>query len=112
MLFRSIFQEALSPKEMQGWLDQEIRDSTKAYELRITEAKEFVNAFVSGELTQEQAMQRLVAYDLRWGEALYGATATPETTDEAILAEIDRARRSDSGRRGDRLSRADQQRLR
>ena len=79
----------LSVKDMQDWLRQEIRDSAKAHELRIKGATEFVTAYSEGKLTSEQAMEALLRHDLRWGEALYGASAAEGKTDEAILNAID-----------------------
>jgi hypothetical protein len=85
-------QDALTPEEFRGWLSQEIRDSSKAHELRVKEATEFVTAYTSGDISPEEAMKRLRNYDQRWGEALYGAMATPEVSDEQIISAIDQAR--------------------
>jgi hypothetical protein len=79
----------LSVKEMQGWLNQEIRDSLKACELRVKEASALVTAYAMGELTPQMANERLRMYEDRWGEALSGTTATSHMTDEAITAKID-----------------------
>ena len=86
------FQESLSPEEMQGWLEQEIRDSAKAHELRTKEATEFVTAYIAGRITPDQAMRCMVDYDRRWGEALFGTSAFPKMSDANILREIDKAR--------------------
>jgi hypothetical protein len=79
----------LSVKEMRGWLDQEIKDSLKACELRVKEATALVTAYAMGELTPRGASERLTQYEDRWGEALPGTTATSHMTDEAITAKID-----------------------
>lgn len=94
-----IFNATLSPQEMQGWLRDEIRDSAKAHELRAKEATEFVTAYASGKISAEEAEERLYQYDKRWGEALYGATASPGVSDEAIVRAIDKARETAFGRR-------------
>jgi hypothetical protein len=97
------FKDPLSPEEMQGWLKEEIRDSSKAHELRIKEATDFVSAYASGTISAEEAAERLLRYDRRWGEALYGATASPGLSDKAILSAIDRARETALGRHTLRL---------
>jgi hypothetical protein len=97
------FKDTLSPEEMQGWLKEEIRDLAKAHELRIKEATDFVTAYASGKISPEEATERLLRYDRRWGEALYGATASTDLSDEAILSAIDRARETALGRHTLRL---------
>jgi hypothetical protein len=84
--------DPLSVQEMQAWLAEEIRDSAKAHELRTKGAAEFVAAYAAGKLTPEEAAERLIQHDRRWGESLYGATATPGLSDEDILRTIDEAR--------------------
>ena len=85
-------EDHLSPQEMRDWLAQEIKDSAKAHELRVKEARAFVTAYASGEITGEEAMRRMHQYDRRWGEALYGAMSRDDATDKSILEQIDRAR--------------------
>jgi hypothetical protein len=85
-------EEFMSPKEMAGWLREEIRDSQKAWELRVKDATAFVNAYAAGELSAKEANEKMLAYDRRWGEALFGASAGAGITDEAILKTIDAAR--------------------
>lgn len=94
----------LSVKDMQGWLRDEIRDSAKAHELRVKDATAFVTEYTEGKLTPEQAMDRLVEHDRRWGEALPGATASPGLSDEAIVQQIDKARDELSDRSSFRTS--------
>jgi hypothetical protein len=82
----------LSPKEVQSWALQEQRDSAKAHELRVKSATEIATAYAKGELTPEQAQERMFEHDHRWGEALPGTHAFPASTDEHILASIDKVR--------------------
>jgi hypothetical protein len=82
----------LSPKDIQKWLLQEMRDSAKAHELRVTEATELATAYALGQLTPEQAHERFLRHDHRWGEALPGTHAFKGSTDEQILAAIDKTR--------------------
>lgn len=81
----------LSPQEMREWLSQEVKDATKALELRLKEATDFVTAYALGEISAAKAAESHWKYDQRWGEALLGATAAKGATDEQILAAIDRA---------------------
>jgi hypothetical protein len=82
----------MSPEELKRWLEEEIRDSAKAHELRVKDATEFVTAYASGRISPEQAEEHLRRYDRRWGEALYGATVGKNSSDESILQAIDTAR--------------------
>jgi hypothetical protein len=98
-----IFKDTLTPQELHAWLLDEIRDSAKAHELRVKEATEFVTAYASGKISPQEAVQHLRRYDKRWGEALYGSTASPGLSDEAILSAIDGARETALGRHATRF---------
>jgi hypothetical protein len=89
----------LSVRDMQEWLKDEVRDSAKAHELRVKDATELVTAYAEGKLTTEQAMERMVQFDHRWGEALFGSAARPGIPNETILQEIDAAREDVATRR-------------
>jgi hypothetical protein len=82
----------LSPQDLRNWLLHEIADSAKAHELRVKEATEFVTAYAVGELTPDQALERLFQYEHRWGESLPGTHAADDSKNEQILAAIDRTR--------------------
>jgi hypothetical protein len=83
----------LSPKDVRNVVEQEIKDSAKAHELRTRELTELAVAYEQGKITPEQADERMDRYQKRWGEALRGTSATPNVTDEEILAKIDATRR-------------------
>jgi|SRR5579872_5110342 len=82
----------LSPKDMQNWALGEAADSAKAHELRTKSAIEIATAYALGELTPEQAHERFLRHDHRWGEALPGTHAFKGATDEQIVAVIDKVR--------------------
>ena len=82
----------LSPQDLRNWLRHEIDDSAKAHELRIKEATEFVTGYALGELTADQALERLFRYEHRWGETLPGTHAFEHSTDEQVVQAIDRTR--------------------
>jgi hypothetical protein len=42
--------------------------------------------------SSQEAHKLFLAYDARWGEALYGAFAAKGMSDETIIAEIEKAR--------------------
>jgi len=90
--------DTLTPKDMQQWLLREIRDSAKAHELRVKSATELVTAYALGEIEPEQAMERFFEHHSRWGEAIPGTHAFPKSTDEEIIAAIDKARDFEEGR--------------
>lgn len=57
---------------------QEIRDLTRAVELRVNELTELVTAYSAGEITPKEADERYMAYHRRWGEALPGKSDTKQ----------------------------------
>jgi hypothetical protein len=81
--------ETLTPREMSDWLSQELADVNKARDLRVKQATELVEGYHRGELSPEQATQALLAYDLRWGDALFGVHASSGMSDSEILKAID-----------------------
>jgi hypothetical protein len=90
--------EALTPQEMRDWLRQELRDLTKAMELRVNDATDFVTAYSNEQLTAQQTMQRFHTYSTRWGDAIRGVRTDAELKDTEILARLDRARSSGPAR--------------
>jgi hypothetical protein len=88
--------ELLSPKDLQKWLLQEQADSARAHELRVKSATELATSYALGELTPEQANQRFLEHDRRWGEALPGTHAFVGSTDEQLIASIDKARTTEA----------------
>jgi hypothetical protein len=85
--------DLLSPKDMRGWVQQEIKDSAKAHELRTKELEALASAYESGKLTPAQADEQKERYEHRWGEALRGTFAFDNISDEQILAKIDATRK-------------------
>jgi len=83
-------EEPLSKADLIGWLEQEIKDTAKAFELRTKQAKELIDAISRNQLTVEDGMQGVMAYERRWREALPGASVAPGLTDEQILTKIDK----------------------
>jgi hypothetical protein len=81
-----------TPQDMQDWLYQEIRDCTKALDLRLRDATDFVAAYASGKLSAEETASRLFRYRERWGDALCGATAGDNSKDDDIISAIDEQR--------------------
>jgi len=81
---------SLTPDEMRDWLLQEVRDLTKAVDLRMRDATEFVTAYAVGKITQAEAMDRMSRYELRWGDSpIPGVTTNSKMADEEILRLID-----------------------
>jgi hypothetical protein len=84
--------EHFSPKDMREWVQQEIKDSAKAHQLRTKELESLATAYEAGKLTPAQADEAKGRYEHRWHEALPGAYALDHLTDEQILAKMDAAR--------------------
>jgi len=95
-----------SPQEMNAWLQREIKDTTKAAELRIKDAASFVTAYASGEINQGEAEQRLHEFSKRWGDALPMAGRSENMTDEEILRRIDETRATQLKRQAGRSNRS------
>ena len=80
------------PKEMKEWLEREIREITKAAELRIKNATSFIDGYATGKLSGQEAAEELFRYSRRWGDALPGVARSDGLDDTEILARIDRHR--------------------
>ena len=87
----------LKPHDMAEWMAQEIRDVSKASELRIADATSFATQYALGTITREDADRRLQEYVARWGDALPGVHCSSEMTNEEILTAIDANKNTDWG---------------
>jgi hypothetical protein len=84
--------ETLSPEDMRGWLQQELRDLLKATELRIQDATDFVTAYAAGNISEEQMRERRSVYLDRWGDSpIPGVTTHEGMTNAEIIKRIDDA---------------------
>ena len=83
-------EDYLSPADMRKWMDDEIRQSTKALELRTRDLTSFVTAYCAGELTPQQADELHSRYYRRWGEPIPGVSLVGNIPDEEVLAQIDK----------------------
>jgi hypothetical protein len=72
-----------------AWLKQELLALQKATHLRTQDATEIVTSYLSGELSEEEAEERLKTYQRRWGEPIPGVAITPDMTDSEILGWLD-----------------------
>ena len=80
----------LSPKDMQNWAEEEMKDSAKAHELRMKELKSLVADYNARQRSHpRRRMSRMLRYGHRWGDALRGASAQAHLSDEQIVAKID-----------------------
>lgn len=77
---KKVFREC-SPDDMAAWMAQEVRDSAKAFELRVREATQLAAEYSAGRLSEAEAIERLSKYDKRWGEALFGTSVAEGITD-------------------------------
>jgi hypothetical protein len=80
----------LTPQQMRVWLQQEIRDLTKAFELRVKDATDFATAYAVGRLTPGEAMARLERYEYRWGDSpVPGVVVQEGMSNEQIVRRLD-----------------------
>lgn len=79
----------LTPADMLNWLKQELRDMSKATELRTQDAVDFVTAFANGQISEKEVTKRLSAYGSRWGDAIPGVMTTENMTNEEIIRRLD-----------------------
>ena len=83
-------EDVQTPEDMRQWLQQELRDLTKATELRVKDATDFVTAYALGKITAEEAADRLSRYQYRWGDSPIPGVATEENTpNDEILRRLD-----------------------
>lgn len=87
----------LTPKDMDQWAQQEMKDVTKAFELRLRELTNLAAEYSAGNTTPKQADEMHSRYYHRWGEALPGHSASDGVTDEQLLAAIDKVAESING---------------
>jgi hypothetical protein len=79
------------------WLRQEVLDITKAAQLRIQDATDYVTAYALGQLTPEQAAERHRQYVRRWTDAIPGVYASETMTDQELIRRIDNRPQPDTG---------------
>jgi hypothetical protein len=82
-------EDQVTPADLAAWLQQEIKELTKATELRLAEATDFVTAFAAGRITSDEAQARLLRYQDRWGESPIFGVIVGEKTNEEIIKELD-----------------------
>ena len=76
--------------EMLGSLQHDTFAVSKEAELRIRDATAFVTAYARGEISPNEANDRMSRYNDRWSEALDGIPNPERMTDDQILGEMDR----------------------
>jgi hypothetical protein len=81
--------DLLSQDDLRNWLVQEIKDATKALELRVRDASALVMAHCAGETTLIEANDAFNRHFHRWGEALPGASVSEGALDAEIVKAID-----------------------
>jgi hypothetical protein len=88
----------LNRKEMQAWLNEEIRDVLKECDLRVRDATDFTTGYLTGKLTAEQANERFDAYYERWDDPLRGVYASSHQNEQSLLDAIDTNRKQQNTR--------------
>jgi hypothetical protein len=82
----------ITPADMVQWLQQELRDLSKATELRTQEATGFVTDFALGKISEEKMMKLKSVYTSRWGDSPIPGVMTDEgMTNEEIMKRLDDA---------------------
>jgi hypothetical protein len=90
-------ENTLTREEMRQWLEQEVRDLTKATELRLSDATEFVMAYALGKMTATEAMERLTRYGNRWGDSpIPGVYTDKNMTDDEIIRRLEEGKSEDA----------------
>jgi hypothetical protein len=75
---------------MVQWLQQELRDVSRAGELRTQEATAFVTDFALGRISEEEMVQRKSIYTARWGdETIPGVSTEDGMTNGEIMRRLD-----------------------
>jgi hypothetical protein len=105
-------EDELTPADLTSWLRQEIAELSKATELRLAEATDFVTAFAAGQITSDEAQSRLLRYQDRWGESPIFGVTVGEKTNEEIVRELDHCLSEREIRRVEQRQRSEGFRLR
>lgn len=79
----------ITPADMVSWLKQELRDLSRATQLRTQDAVDFVTAFATGRISEKEVTERLSVYGSRWGDAIPGLMTTENMTNEEIIRRLD-----------------------
>ncbi len=80
----------ITPADMVQWLQQEVRDLSRAMELRTQEATSFVTDFALGKISEEEMMKRKSIYTARWGDEVIPGVLTEEgMTNSEIMKRLD-----------------------
>lgn len=90
-----------APEQAREWLRNEIHGVTKAAQLRLQEASELVNDYLSGKLTTEEAKNKLLfQYEARWGDSpIEGVPLDANMSDKRIIELRDEYRKKELQRR-------------
>ena len=102
----------MTTEELIEWLKQEVFDITKAAQLRVSDATDFVTARLSNRISPEEVEERYRKYQARWREPIPGALTYEGITDRQILAQLDGLNKADEEmtRRAQKLKDSDLQR--
>lgn len=83
--------EEFPPEDAISWLRMEISHLSKAMELRLTEATDFVTAYASGQITIRELIDRMNVYTRRWGDTpVPGVHLHDGMANEEIIAARDK----------------------
>lgn len=85
-------EDYMSASDMRQWAAQELKDVTKAAELRTKQVNQLADDYAAGRISPKEANEQHALYRERWGEALPGATMNEGLSDEALLARMDTVR--------------------
>ena len=92
-------EDVISVKEMKSALEVDIREVMKAAHLRIAELAHITTEYAAGRLSPEIATDKYMHYADKWGDALPGVNrATVNVSDEQIIADMEKGRRTHTDR--------------
>jgi hypothetical protein len=84
----------MTREDMRLWLKDEVRLVTKCAELQLKEANDFVTQYLAGKLSPNEAMEKMLRYEERWGEPkLAVAMPREEIPDGEIIKRLDAERK-------------------
>ena len=83
------FVDSITVEEMTRMFTEELANVHKGAELRIREFATALKQYAAGELTPEQATDRVSAYQVKWGDAVPGVYSVEGKSDAELVSSVD-----------------------
>jgi hypothetical protein len=79
----------ITVNEMLSMFNDEVTNVTKGAELRLRDFSTLLKEYVAGNISPEQATDRMVRHQEKWGDAVPGVYSVEGKSDEELLAAVE-----------------------